>query len=246
MLIWPRPLISRLVPPPGGTRSKNKFLLLLAVVILLPLFASAQDTPSESGIVIDDFASSPAGKFPSNWRTWPFQRGDAVKVYQIAEEGGKKYLKARDDKDLSEQIMRNFNWQIDRYPYLSWKWRARELPAGAREDDGSKNDSACGVYVIFGGYSGNALKYVWSTSLPAGQIVTRREGKLKIKVADTGTAHLDKWQQHTVNVPSDYKALFGGEPKKNPSGIAILTDGNATHTAAACDYADFTISKEQK
>lgn len=244
MLIWLRPLTSRLVPPHGGTRSKNKFLLLLAVVILLPLFASAQDTPRESGIVIDDFQTSAVGKFPSKWRTWPFQREKAAQVYQIAEEGGRRILKANEDKELSTEIMRYFNWEIGKYPYLSWQWKARTLPTGAQENDDNKNDSACGIYVIVGGYTGNALKYVWSTSLPVGQTVTRRDGKLKIKVTDSGKANLNKWQRHTVSIPIDYKELFGDELKKNPSGVGILTDGNATHSAAACDYADFTISKE--
>ncbi len=225
-------------------------LLSFAFIFSLALKVSGEESRQESQIgtvlVIDNFADYQAGKFPSKWRTWPFQRGKAQEVYQIAEENGRKYLKAKDDKDLSQQTMRYFNWDLERYPYLSWKWRARELPKGAAENDDNKNDSACGVYVIIGTYTGDAIKYVWSTSLPVAQTVTRRDGKLKIKVADSGALNLNKWVSHTVNVPADYKELFGGELKKKPSGIAVLTDGNATHTAAACDYADFTISKEQK
>ena len=43
------------------------------------------------------------------------------------------------------------------------------LPTGAIESDDNKNDRAWDVYVVFGRYSGVALKYVWSTSLPVGQ-----------------------------------------------------------------------------
>ena len=219
----------------------RKILTIAAVILCAAL-------PAEllAQIVIDDFQASQTGRFPSKWRTWPFQRGKATQVYQIADDGGRHILKATEDKALSVQILRYFNWEVGDYPYLSWRWRAKTLPAGAAENDDNKNDSACGVYAIVGGYNGNALKYVWSTTLPVGQTVTRREGKLKIKVADSGTGNLGKWRSHTVNVPADYKALFGVELKKKPSGIAILTDGNATNTAAACDYADFTISKEQK
>jgi len=225
----------------------RKLYILTVMVIAFSVAAfgaRAQEAEVGSSLVIDDFETSPAGKFPSNWRTWPFQRGKATQVYQIGEEDGLKILRAREEKELSAEIMRYFHWDIAKYPYLSWRWKAVTLPAGAQESDDNKNDSACGIYIIVGGYTGNALKYVWSMSLPVGQIVTRRDGKLKIKVTDSGASNLNKWQRHTVNVPADYKALFGKELKKNPSGIGILTDGNATHTKAACDYAEFTISKE--
>jgi len=225
----------------------RKLLILPVIVIALSAAVSgigAQESPPGTSLVIDNFAGYQAGKFPSKWRTWPFQRGKATEVYQVAQENGQKILRARDSNGLSPEIMRYFNWDIQKYPYLSWRWKAKTLPTGAQENDDNKNDSACGIYVIVGGYTGNAVKYVWSSQLPAGQIVTRREGKLKIKITDSGAAKLNTWRKNSVNVPADYKELFGSELKKNPSGIGVLTDSNATGTDAACDYADFIISKE--
>ena len=193
---------------------------------------------------IDGLESEKVGKFPSNWRTWPLRRGKTAEIYHVDKEGEMKFIRAFDDKDYSLQAMRDFNWQVDKYPYLSWRWRAKQLPTGAREDNDELNDSACGVYVIFGKMSGHAMKYVWSTGLPVGQTVSRREGKLKIRVEESGGSNLNKWRQVSVNVPKDYSALFGKPLEKKPTGIGILTDGNATHTAAACDYADFIISEE--
>lgn len=216
-------------------------LLLLAGLIFIVLSAVSGRTAS-SKLDVSGLDSARAGRFPSIWRTWPFQRNKATQVYSVQQDDDSKYIHAKDGKDLSVQILRNFHWDIKDYPYLTWKWRARQLPAGAQENNDDKNDSACGVYVTIGiGPSARAMKYVWSTKLPVGDVVTRRDGKLKIKVADTGSANLNKWQSHTVNVPQDYRALFGEELKRNPSGIAILTDGNATHTPAACDYAQFTV-----
>jgi len=221
---------------------RNRTILLLAIWLAsFPIVANAQ---VEGQIRVDGLESARVGRFPSNWRTWPLKRGKTGEIYHVEQEGDLRFVRARDDKDYSLQAMRDFNWQIEKYPYLSWRWRARELPVGAREDNDELNDSACGVYVIFGRTSGHAMKYVWSTQLPVGKVVTRREGKLKIKIVDSGTGNLGEWRQQTINVPQDYNELFGKGLKKNPSGIAILTDGNATHTAAACDYAEFTILKE--
>lgn len=210
------------------------FFSFLAITFILTTAFSYEN-------VLDDLKSSKIGSFPKRWRTWPFQRDDAATVYRVAEEGGARYIKAFDDHDASKQIFLNFNWQIENAPVLSWRWRALTLPEGAKESDDNLNDSACGVYVVVGKYDGHAMKYVWSSSLPAGTVVSRREGKLKIKVLDSGMKNKGKWVAHKTNVVEDYKALFGGDLKKNPSGIALLTDGNAVHKPAGCDYADFKI-----
>lgn len=213
-------------------------LFLIVALLLCPAASASGDGPR----ALDDLSSSKIGNFPKRWRTWPLQRGKAEEVYHVAEESGSRYIKASDDHDVSQQIFLNFDWPVDEKPILSWRWRATALPAGADESDGSTNDSACGVYVVVGKYDGHAIKYVWSTTLPVGNTVSRHDGKLKIKVLDSGSKGAGKWAKRTVDIPSDYQALFGRKLEKNPSGIAILTDGNAMHKPAGCDYADFTIS----
>jgi len=193
---------------------------------------------------LDDLSTSKTGSFPKRWRTWPMQRDDAAKVYKVSEENGKKFIRADDKEDLSEQIFLNFDWDVKARPRLSWSWRAQTLPENGNEASDPTNDSACALYVVIGRYKGHAIKYVWSTTLPAGKTVSRRDGKLMVKVLDTGAGKIGRWNSHSVDVTSDYKELFGKELDRNPSGIGILTDGNATHKPSACDYADFTVSGE--
>lgn len=191
---------------------------------------------------LDTLAGSKVGDFPKSWRTWPAQRDKAAEVYRVAEEGSARYLKAFDDRDLSQQIFFRFNWRVGEQPILSWRWRATALPAGAAESNDATNDSACSVYVIIGQYQGHAMKYVWSSSLAPGTVVSRRDGKLKIKVMDSGAARKGSWVSRSVDVLADYESLFGQKLDKNPSGIAVLTDGNAVHKPAGCDYADFAVN----
>lgn len=218
---------------------KNVVTIVAAAAAIAALLSADRGAQGEG---LGALSSSRAGSFPKSWRTWPFQRDKAAEVYTVADEGGTKYIKAYDDHDVSQQIFYRFDWPVSEKPLLSWRWRATELPAGARESDDSTNDSACAVYVIIGQYQGHAIKYAWSTSLAPGTVVTRQGGKLKIKILNSGAASKGRWVSPTVDVPADYRALFGQELERNPSGIAILTDGNAVHKPAGCDYADFAVS----
>lgn len=214
-----------------------RIIFLVALCCAISLTASAQPV-----VGIDSFAKGAAGEFPKGWRTWPTQGGKAREVYKITDEGGNKFLAAHDDKDHSVQIFREFGWDIQTHPVLAWRWRARTLPRGANETSGATNDSACGVYVIFGKAAGKGLKYVWSSALPVGATHTKQEGKMYFRVLESGAG--SGWRSHTVNVVADYTKFFGHAPEKNPVGIGILTDGNATHSPAACDYDDFALRKE--
>lgn len=217
--------------------SRVFFCLLLAIGWASPLVTCAQAV-----IAIDDFSGSTIGQYPKGWRTWPMQGAKAREVYKVAVEGENRYLAASDDNNHSVQIFREFGWDTATHPVAAWRWRARTLPRGANERSPATNDSACGVYVIFSKVAGKGLKYVWSSTLPAGTTHAKEAGKMYFSVLDSGRDN--QWHSHRVHVIADYTNFFGWAPEKPPVGIGILTDGNATHSTSACDYDDFTIAKE--
>ena len=220
-------------------------ILITLIIISVSWYTTAanKSKKTSSEKVVENFSRYPLHKFPKSFRTYPFQRSKAMKVYKVAEEEGNKYLQAIDSKDLSIIIFRRFFWNVKKTPYLSWQWRAKTLPKGADERHSNTNDSACGVYVDFGKYTGKIIKYTWSTTVPVGTVIPKKPNKFDMIVKETGKKNLGKWQTVSVNVLKDYKRLFHSSPKKNPSGFGILTDGNAIHSKAACDYDNFTISQ---
>lgn len=223
---------------------KRILLMTLLCLAARPAFSDPY-TPEKLPTlrIVEDFSQYEPEKFPKSFRSFPFQRDKAEQVYIVKEEGGNKFLHALDDKALSVQTLKRFFWEVRRWPNFSWKWRAVTLPKGGEETNGAPNDSACGIYVVFGGYTGNAIKYVWSTTLPAGTVVEKKPGKFYILVMDSGAGQVGSWQTKSVNVLDDYKRLFKADPTQQPAGFGILTDGNATNTPAACDYDDFKISE---
>lgn len=191
---------------------------------------------------VENFSHYKIGKFPKNFRTYPFQRHNAKKVYAVAEEENNQFLRAVDDQDISVQAMRDFHWDVERYPWITWKWRARTLPEGGDERQPASNDSACGVYIIFGKYTGKVLKYVWSNQAPVGTVVKKKPGQMDIIVLQSGVPRqAGQWETVRINVPEAYQKAFGEPLDKNPSGIGLLTDGNALHVGSACDYDDFVL-----
>ncbi|MDL1872066.1 DUF3047 domain-containing protein [Deltaproteobacteria bacterium PRO3] len=216
---------------------KNRALGFVVAAVLCLGFAPLA---AAEEIVVDGLAASEVGAFPKNWKTYPFHYGKAEKVYKVAEENGRKILRADDSQDISVPIFKDFAWDIAKYPYLKFRWRAQKIPAGSRETSPATNDSACAVYVGFGRTS--ALKYVWSASLGEGSYWAKNPGKFYIIAKQNGSGSVGRWTEETVSVKEDYQKYFGRPLEKKPSGIGVMTDGNATHQPAACDYADFRIA----
>jgi hypothetical protein len=194
---------------------------------------------------VENFSKSAVGQFPSGFKTYPLQRSKAVKVYTVQSEGGQKFLHADasgEAQDIGVQIFRKLDWDIQTQPRLSWRWRAKSLPvmpAGAHRDD-----NACGVYVVFGGWSGQSIKYVWSSDLPVGRVMEKTPGRFVVVVARSGPVGLNTWQSMTVDVAEDYRKFFK-KVSGNPDGFGILTDGDQTLSPAVCDYAEFEILSQE-
>jgi hypothetical protein len=189
---------------------------------------------------LETFDEYPPASFPEQWKV----RGDetdARGVYQVAEEGGDRFLHARAEKQ-DVQIGLSHVFQPKEFPLLRWRWRVDQLPSGGDERAAKTNDSAAGVYVIFDSrIVPRVIKYVWSSTLPVG---THFESpvywRAKVVVLQSGASRLKEWLPETVNVYQDYKDLFGTEPGE-VQGIAVLTDADSTASVAEADYDDFTL-----
>ncbi len=217
--------------------------LLLTSLIL----AAAAPLTAGDRLVIDDFSSARPGTVPASWSPHKSLWGGAAKapsVLTIKEENGNSYL-AADSAGDSVTLSKPFRWNMKRYPVLSWRWRARKLPAGGNERKKKTNDSAAGVYVCFRGLSPlpYCLKYVWSASLPVGTSLPSPYRKAsRILVLRSGPEGLGEWLEEKRDLAADYAKVFGRPPEKDPVGIAVLTDSDDTRSSAAADYDDFAVS----
>jgi len=217
-------------------------LLLLAVVLpgmlLAPPIAPADDDCK----LIDDFARSPVGEFPSS--SWKPRKDSARDVYTVHEEGGKRFLRAV-SQGLGVQAAREVQgWDLATHPVLAWSWRPREFPKGADERT-KQNDSPLAVYAVFSHtpVSVKSVKYIWSEKVPKGTHIPQSNGTTQGVVLRTGGGGT-QWVEERVNVLEDYKRYFKTDDAQKPEGIGILTDSDDTSSRARGDYARFRVCRK--
>ena len=135
------------------------------------------------------FDREPSGGLP---RGWEGSAAVARRVYTIErEQDGNAYLKASSHDDgmqLGVEVQADARNGLT----LSWRWRVWELPAGGDERREETMDSAAAVYAVFGSrVLPRVIKYVWSTTVPAGTLLRHpRSGRMAIVVIASGAESL--------------------------------------------------------
>ncbi len=132
-----------------------------------------------------------------------------------------------------------FNWDLRSHPYLTWDWRANELPRGAREDKSRMNDAGLGLYVYFD-MKGllikkpEGIKYTYSSTLPVGTIL--KQDRLRVIVVASGAREMGRWINIERNVVDDYRMAFNQEPPDRPMSIRLWSDSDNTNQIGEGDF----------
>lgn len=211
--------------------------MLLSHLVSVPPVRALDRGPET--LCVDDFEDDAPGRLPRGWET--HSDDGAAAPYTVEAEGGGKFLAAR-DRGQSVILARRFKVDLDRYPYLTFRWRVHEIPKGADERFGPRGDSAAAVYVTYRtvlGFIPVVVKYVWSSTLPVGTALRRKgTGRPWIIVAGSGHHGIGEWQTYVFDVRAAYRETFGGEPPRQAVGVGLLSDANATGSTAYADYDD--------
>jgi hypothetical protein len=163
------------------------------------------------------------------------------------EEPGLRFLHAA-VRGLGVQAAREYEWDLNAYPVLTWSWRPLEFPKGGDERESKTNDSALAVYLLvpYSRIAGpKAVKYIWSERVPVGTRLSSNAGLTQVRVLRSGApAKKGEWIEERVNVRDDYKKYFDVQETPKPAGIAVLTDSDDTSSTAQGDYASFRACRQ--
>lgn len=133
---------------------------------------------------------------------------------------------------------------------VRWKWRAQVLPKGGDEcrEGGLFSDSAAVIYISWKyRLKWYSIKYVWSSVGKKGEICDRRRNLFVVQdtVNLESGGPLGVWKREEIDPSAEFRAHFeGGNPNADVPdlvGIGIMSDGDATHSISAADYADFVL-----
>lgn len=219
---------------------------------LVPRHAQAQPSANKRLVcdrIVDNFSRSKVGEFPVGWRTKEASEmpvAQAKQMFVVRQDGKRKVLHAR-YRERAITIGKSMQgWDLDQYPVLQWQWKAIKLPKGGNEDSMSHNDCGASVYTFWDigfPFYVDSIKYTWSSTLKPGTELKKRLGHDYVHVVQSGTAALGQWRTVQVNLRSDHQRLFAEDKPRPPSGIAVLSDADATESEAEAYYADFRLCR---
>lgn len=227
--------------------------------------APANDTiqaPSEN--VTSFSASLAANGLPSGWQPWIMSRLLKKTEYKIIHEEGTPILQAQSESSASGLLQEvSIDPIVKRY--ISWRWKAPQLIAGADNSRASADDSPVRVVIAFDGdkkkfdfedramadmvrlFSGRempyaTLMYIWENKLPVGTVLENaHSSRAKMIVAESGSSRIGQWLTMTRNVLEDYRKAFDEEPGKIIS-VGVMTDTNTTGSNVKAYYGDILFS----
>lgn len=201
------------------------------------------DLQGADEVILEDFEAGPVGGLPEGWG-WKGSDDKKEKPYSIVEEGGNRFLQAR-DSGQSVILGKDIPWDLEEYPYVSFRLRVHRVPEGGDERNDKTVDSAAGLYFTYRrrfGMIPESVKYVWSSTLPVGAAVIRPgTGRPWQVVVGSGTDGLGEWRTYVFDLRQAYRDTFGKNPPDKTAGIGILSDANSTNSHAWADYDDIKV-----
>ena len=145
-------------------------------------------------------------------------------------------------------IKKEMSFDIRKYPYLTWKWKAARLPKGGDIRKRDTDDQAGQIYVLFPKFPAmvntRSMGYIWDTLTPAGTFGTSTAySKMKYVVLQSGTEKLNQWIRETRNVYEDYKKSFQEEPPQ-AGGVFLYINTQHTESSGEIFYGDIFFSAQ--
>lgn len=143
-------------------------------------------------------------------------------------------------------LRKEISFDIRQYPYLSWWWKALQLPKEGDIRKRETDDQAGQIFVLFPRFPAlintRSMGYIWDTQAPKGlEGTSPAYSKARYVVLQSGAEKMNQWIFESRNVYQDYKKLFQEDPP--PVGAVLLyINSQHTKTSAEICYAEIFFS----
>jgi hypothetical protein len=118
-------------------------------------------------------------------------------------------------------------------PYLTWRWKVTQLPAGGDFRRSTTDDQAAQVLVAFD--DNRVITYIWDSSAPKGTAQPARSFPflhIFAVVCESGAADANRWVAESRNVAADYQHAYG---RSAPRVKGLRLQINSQHTGTVAE-----------
>ena len=181
-------------------------------------------------------------------RGWKNKEFKGQTIYKIVELDGASVLEADSNKAASGLYFEK-KIDLEKTPYLNWRWRVDEALSNSNELSKTGDDFAARVYVVVSGglifWNTRAINYVWAS----GQVKSSAwpnpfAGDHAMMVAvRSGNDKTKTWYKEKRNILEDFKNLTGKDIR-NVDAVAIMSDTDNAGGHAIAYYGDIYITSE--
>ena len=178
---------------------------------------------------------------------WDIKSFKGLTEYRVVQENGRSVVKAH-SRATASGLFKKVRLDPTSYRYLRWSWKIAATVPNGNESTKSGDDYAARVYVVFPGrffWQTKAINYIWANRLSKGESIPNAfTGNAMMLAVESGPTKSGTWVMEERDVLTDYRQLFGEEPREI-GAIAIMTDTDNTGGEATAWYRDIAIATTQ-
>jgi len=131
-------------------------------------------------------------------------------------------------------------------PWLAWKWKVAQLPAGGDFRRASSDDQAAQILVAFD--DKRILTYIWDSTAPKGSMQNASSipfVHIFAVVCRSGQTEANQWVTETRNVAADYERAYG-KPAPRVKGLRLQINSQHTGTVAESYFGEVAFRSSQQ
>jgi hypothetical protein len=210
-------------------RNCKKLLVLCAVLAFI-----VRARGSQLALIVLNAATWTAGSLPAGWQI-KVTHGTPDISFSRDDDGACVHLKS---VRSSFGLERGVDVDTAQMPYVTWRWKVAQVPAGADFRHSTTDDQAAQLLVAFA--DRRIVTYIWDTTAPRGTVQSASVIPLVhvfAVVCESGAANANRWIAESHNVAADYERAYGrGAP--HVKGIRIQINSQHTGTTAESYFGD--------
>lgn len=131
-------------------------------------------------------------------------------------------------------------------PWLAWKWKVAQLPAGGDFRRAASDDQAAQVLVAFD--DKRILTYIWDSTAPKGSMQSASNipfVHIFAVVCRSGQTEANQWVTETRNVAADYERAYG-KAAPRVKGVRLQINSQHTGTVAESYFGEVAFRSTQQ